>query len=59
MDKAFRQKETAFDMEAASEIVDSFALSCGVNCKLLSADGTLLHEKNLNGSVCAFCQKLL
>ena len=59
MEKAPRNRETAFDLEAAREIVDSFALSCGVSCKLLSAEGGLLHEKCLNSSVCDFCRKLL
>ncbi len=58
MEKTSRHHDVSFDLSAAREIVDAFSLSCGVNCKLFSAEGVLLHERNLNGSACAFCHKL-
>lgn len=47
-----------FDLAAAREMTDHFAIACGVHCALYGAQGQLLYKQGAPNSDCAFCRKL-
>ena len=47
-----------FDLAAAREMADHFAIACGVRCALYDADGQLLYEQGEPNAGCAFCRRL-
>lgn len=55
---AFRNKGTAFDLETAKGIAESFALSCGTSCAVFSREGRLLFEIRVGGEGCATCRAI-
>ena len=44
------------DMENASEMVESFAFSCGISCRLLAPDGATLLRQEPKGNLCEQCR---
>ena len=51
-------QDTAFDLNAAREIAESFTQACGANCQLLDHDGQVLYRGRLCGDSCAFCRRI-
>ena len=51
-------QDTAFDLNAAREIAESFTQACGANCQLLDHDGQVLYRSRLCGDSCAFCRRI-
>ncbi len=48
----------AFDLEAARSMVDAFALTAGVRCRLLGAQGETLHQRGAPEDECAYLKAL-
>lgn len=48
----------AFDLDAARSMVDSFALTAGVRCRLLSARGERLYQRGAPEDECAYLKAL-
>ena len=44
-----------FNMKNAREMVDSFAFSCSVSCRLYDQDGRLVYEQNLDEDLWQIC----
>lgn len=53
-----KRKEPGRDWTTARKIVDSFAESTGVHCRLYDSDGELLYTHGKEQDSCAFCRKL-
>lgn len=48
-------RQTAFDLVTAKEMVDSFACTSGVHCRLYDKTGELIWEQGELSDSCAFC----
>ena len=46
------------DMKNAGEMVESFAASCGISCRLLASDGATLLSREPCGDLCGQCRML-
>lgn len=53
-----KKANTSFDYATAKEMVDSFAYTSGVHCRLFDENGVLLYEQGDIAGSCAFCRKL-
>ena len=51
-----RNTKTHFDYTTAKEMVDSFAYTSGVHCRLFNDNGILLYEQGDIAGTCAFCR---
>lgn len=50
-----RMRQTAFDLGTAKDMVDSFAYTSGVHCRLYDKTGELIWEQGELSDSCAFC----
>ena len=53
---AIREKEAAFDLNAARAAAESFACACGVGCALFDARGNRMYDKRDRDGGCATCR---
>lgn len=52
------QSSPSFDLDTAKEMVDSFSLSNGIGCRLLSDRGDILHQQGVSTDECQFLKGL-
>lgn len=53
-----RKEPLSFDFSTAKEMVDSFAYTSGVHCRLYDEAGIPLYEQGSLSDSCSFCKKL-